>query len=891
MTGDDLDPVMGRAIAADGVGTVIASAVGGSPTTTYAENIGVMAATRVYSTAAYYVAAVVAILLGFIPKFGAIVAATPGGVLGGITLVLYGMIGLLGAKIWVENGVDFADPVNLVPGRGRASSLASAARPGLRDHRRLLPRRHRPGHHPDHRRLPPRRAVAPKDRATARSMAVGHGAHEDELRRTAKPGGHVRVPSEAVKPPPFAYHRPGTVAEAVAALAGWRLARRCSPAARAWCRCCRCGSPPRPRSSTSTASPASTASTSTRRRRPDRRAGPARRRARLRRRTPVSRWSPWRSPTSPTRRSATGAPRSARSCTPTPAAEMPVVLRLLGGTSTSRAGGSPHDPGRPSSTSARSSRRSATTRSRSSAFFPALRRGRGRLRGDRPPARRLRAGRRRRAGPGDGCGRVPLRSDVPTVVDLTGRGRRRTLRRGRARAPRPGGRHPRHRRLPRPARAGADRRVDRGRRDGRCPHERGAARRPPDRQRRAARPALPARRLLSDALRHDLGLTGTHVGCEHGVCGACTVLVDGRPMRSCLMFAVSADGAEITTVEGLTGRRRLAGAGAAGVPECHGLQCGFCTPGFLTTITAGLRDNPTPTHEEAREMIAGNLCRCTGYQNIVGGRAGGCERGRALGRRRGGAAGPQAVRRDARGRGMTTKLSASRSSASRTSGFLRGKGRYVDDVARPRHPARRGAPLAARPRPDRRHRRRRRARPRGRARRLDLRRPGRLSAMAEPLPLLIPHPTLTHGRTQYALAKDEVNYVGEAIAFVVADDRYVAEDAVGGSGSTTSSCRRRRHRGRPRRPSTWCTTTCPATSAPGWSRRRRRRGRHRRRAAPAEPRPDHRAQRLHADGGPRRRPLGPRRRRLTGVDVDPDLDRRPAGASPPSSASTSARST
>ncbi|GAA1131346.1 uracil-xanthine permease family protein [Nocardioides aquiterrae] len=115
MTGADLDPVMGRAVAADGVGTVIASAVGGSPTTTYAENIGVMAATRVYSTAAYFVAAIVAILLGLIPKFGAIVNATPPAVLGGITLVLYGMIGLLGAKIWKENGVNFANPVNLVP--------------------------------------------------------------------------------------------------------------------------------------------------------------------------------------------------------------------------------------------------------------------------------------------------------------------------------------------------------------------------------------------------------------------------------------------------------------------------------------------------------------------------------------------------------------------------------------------------------------------------------------------------------------------------------------------------------------------------------------------------------------------------------------------------------
>ena len=115
MTGTDLDPYIGKAVGADGVGTVIASAVGGSPTTTYAENIGVMAVTRIYSTAAYYVAALVAVLLGFVPKFGQVVNATPGGVLGGITLVLYGMIGLLGAKIWIENGVDFARPVNLVP--------------------------------------------------------------------------------------------------------------------------------------------------------------------------------------------------------------------------------------------------------------------------------------------------------------------------------------------------------------------------------------------------------------------------------------------------------------------------------------------------------------------------------------------------------------------------------------------------------------------------------------------------------------------------------------------------------------------------------------------------------------------------------------------------------
>ena len=122
MTGEDLDPYMGRAIGADGFATALASAFGGSPTTTYAENIGVMGATRVYSTAAYYVAAGVAILLGLCPKFGAIVSATPGGVLGGITVVLYGMIGLVGAKIWVENRVDFGNPVNLV---GLAAGLVA----------------------------------------------------------------------------------------------------------------------------------------------------------------------------------------------------------------------------------------------------------------------------------------------------------------------------------------------------------------------------------------------------------------------------------------------------------------------------------------------------------------------------------------------------------------------------------------------------------------------------------------------------------------------------------------------------------------------------------------------------------------------------------------------
>lgn len=128
---------------------------------------------------------------------------------------------------------------------------------------------------------------------------------------------------------------------------------------------------------------------------------------------------------------------------------------------------------------------------------------------------------------------------------------------------------------------------------------------------------IPARRLLSDTLRHDLRLTGTHVGCEHGVCGACTVLLNGDPVRSCLVFAVTIDGADITTVEGCCTPAGGMGPVQQAFQDCHALQCGFCTPGFITTITAYLEDNAEPTAEEAREVIAGNLCRCTGYQNIV----------------------------------------------------------------------------------------------------------------------------------------------------------------------------------------------------------------------------------------------------------------------------------
>jgi carbon-monoxide dehydrogenase small subunit len=124
------------------------------------------------------------------------------------------------------------------------------------------------------------------------------------------------------------------------------------------------------------------------------------------------------------------------------------------------------------------------------------------------------------------------------------------------------------------------------------------------------------RMLLSDFLRHDLGLTGTHVGCEHGVCGACTVLFDGQPARSCLMFAVQVDGHEILTVEGLGTIDELHPIQEA-FREAHGLQCGFCTPGFLTTLVPFLEENPDPNEDEIRAAISGNICRCTGYQHIV----------------------------------------------------------------------------------------------------------------------------------------------------------------------------------------------------------------------------------------------------------------------------------
>ena len=124
------------------------------------------------------------------------------------------------------------------------------------------------------------------------------------------------------------------------------------------------------------------------------------------------------------------------------------------------------------------------------------------------------------------------------------------------------------------------------------------------------------RKLLSDVIREDAGLTGTHVGCEHGVCGACTILLDNRPVRSCLLFAVQAVGHEITTIEALNQNGQLSPLQQA-FHEKHGLQCGFCTPGILLTVDSYLKQNPNPSEDEIRDVLSGNLCRCTGYQNIV----------------------------------------------------------------------------------------------------------------------------------------------------------------------------------------------------------------------------------------------------------------------------------
>ena len=367
---------------------------------------------------------------------------------------------------------------------------------------------------------------------------------------------------------------------------------------------------------------------------------------------------------------------------------------------------------------------------------------------------------------------------------------------------------------------------------------------------------VPARRLLSDALRHDCGLTGTHVGCEHGVCGACTVLLDGRPVRSCLMLAVSAQDVDLTTVEGLTEPDGSLSPVQQAFSDCHGLQCGFCTPGLPHHDRRWAPGHARPDRGRRARHDRGQpvpLHRLPEHREV-----------RAAGRR------------DHSGALVTTKLFGTRVPRVEDQRFLRGQGRYVDDVLvgqRVLHAAVLRSPHAH-------------------ARITDIDVSDVLDVdgvhlvwthddltgpMAEPLPLLIPHPALVHGRTQFALAPDEVNYVGEAIAFVVAEDRYVAEDAVarirvsyeylepvvGIAAARAAPRPRARRRARQRR-----------RSARAGERRRPRRDRGR--SPHAHPRPHHRAVGLPADGGPRhRRPLGPRPRPDDGVDLDPDLDRRP----------------
>ena len=319
------------------------------------------------------------------------------------------------------------------------------------------------------------------------------------------------------------------------------------------------------------------------------------------------------------------------------------------------------------------------------------------------------------------------------------------------------------------------------------------------------------RLLLSDFLRHELGLTGTHVGCEHGVCGACTVLLDGEPVRSCLMFAVQADGAAVTTVEGLApaGGAELHPLQAA-FREAHGLQCGFCTPGILMSMVAvparapGRRPNA-----EIREALSGNLCRCTGYANIVRGR------------------------RPA----LMAPYLGSRVVRNEDARLLTGRAQFVDDVQLP------GMLHAAFLRSDRAHapaavdRRRRAAR----------QRPGVVAVYTaadlgdywQPGPLLVPPPPIAglvfNARTQVPLAKDKVRHVGEPLAMVVAESRYLAEDALADIVVRRSSRWRRwsisRRRWRPtRRGSTsTCRRTSPrtCTSARATTPRRQRGGRRR----------------------------------------------------------------
>ena len=382
---------------------------------------------------------------------------------------------------------------------------------------------------------------------------------------------------------------------------------------------------------------------------------------------------------------------------------------------------------------------------------------------------------------------------------------------------------------------------------------------------------VPARRLLSDCIRHDLRLTGTHVGCEHGVCGACTVLVDGAAMRSCLLLAVSVDGSRITTVEGLTEPDGTLSPVQQAFEDCHGLQCGFCTPGFLTTITAGLRTNPEPTEDDARELIGGNLCRCTGYQNIVGvGAAGGRDPARA-------------------GRTMT-KMFGEPVARVEDDRLVRGQ-RRLPRRPRPRRAGRRVRAQPARARRDPRHRRHRCPRRRRPGRDLHLRGParppGRAAAAAHPAPVADPRPHPVRAGPRRRQPRRRADRHGGRAGPLPgrgrrrADPRQLPAAACGGRYRGGAGGRAP---GAPRRPG-------QRRREHGAERRRRRRGAAQRAARPRAG-PVDRALGLDADGGPRRPgPLGPGVAPAADVDLDADVHRASGPPSPRSSGSRSSTST
>src|SRR6185312_1291831 len=265
------------------------------------------------------------------------------------------------------------------------------------------------------------------------------------------------------------------------------------------------------------------------------------------------------------------------------------------------------------------------------------------------------------------------------------------------------------------------------------------------------------RQNLADFLRHDLTLTGTHVGCEHGVCGSCTVQMNGAPVRSCLMLAVQADQLDITTVEGLSDKGSL-GPLQQAFKKHHALQCGFCTPGFLMTADALLRNNGPLTDAEVRQAVSGNLCRCTGYQNIVD----------AIVETSGGKLEPP-TRHD---HASSTKFIGARVERAEDNELLSGKGVFVDDIDLP------GMLHAYVVRS---------VHARAKILRIDTSAAKRAAGVVgvipfedlgavRKLPLTIPHPNLKP-LTEFPMAKDQVRYVGEPVAVIVAQSRHLAEDA------------------------------------------------------------------------------------------------------------------